>query len=117
MCNTQFGYFNPSYKTVDQIKSNLKNLILTQKGSRIMQPMFGTTLYNIIFEQVEVGTIEEYVKADIERAIRMWLPVVVIKDVTIYFIHDKNSIDIAIKYKINIPTEEGREEELNITFE
>lgn len=69
LCNTQFGYFNPSYKTVDQITSNLKNLILTQKGSRPMQPMFGTSIYKILFEQVDEQYLREYVLSDIKNAV------------------------------------------------
>ena len=43
--------FNLSYSTEEQALSNLKNLILTRQGERIMQPLFGTNLQDSLFEQ------------------------------------------------------------------
>jgi phage baseplate assembly protein W len=43
--------FNLSYSTEEQALSNLTNLILTRQGERIMQPFFGTTLQDSLFEQ------------------------------------------------------------------
>ena len=45
------GVFGLSYSTEDQAVSNLKTLILTKKGERFMQPDFGTTLVDSLFEQ------------------------------------------------------------------
>ena len=45
------GYFAQSYQTSEQVKSNIKNLILTRKGERLMHPNFGTDLYNTLFNQ------------------------------------------------------------------
>ena len=44
------GYFAVNYTTKNQIKSNLKNLILTEPGERIANPKFGTPLRKFIFE-------------------------------------------------------------------
>ena len=49
------GYFAQSYQTSEQVKSNIKNLILTRKGERLMHPTFGTDLCLIglpIFHQL-----------------------------------------------------------------
>ena len=43
--------FNSTYSTKDQIKTNLLNLILTEKGERINEPYFGLGLKKLIFEQ------------------------------------------------------------------
>ena len=45
------GVFAQTYSTEDQAISNLKNLILTRKGERFMQPDFGTDIYDSLFEQ------------------------------------------------------------------
>ena len=42
--------FNQSFVTSDQVESNLKNLLLTKKGERLLQPNFGTNLHNLLFE-------------------------------------------------------------------
>ena len=45
--------FNSTYTTKDQIKSNLINYFLTNKGERIMQPNFGSNLRAFVFEQLD----------------------------------------------------------------
>ena len=42
--------FNQSFKTADQAKSNIKNLLLTKKYERLMQPQFGSGLQELLFE-------------------------------------------------------------------
>ena len=41
--------FKSSYTTEEQAISNLKNLILTRKGERPFQPLFGTDVYSLLF--------------------------------------------------------------------
>ena len=42
--------FNQSFKTAEQASSNIKNLLLTKRGERIMQPNFGSGLQELLFE-------------------------------------------------------------------
>ena len=42
--------FGQSYSTEEQVISNLKNLLLTRKGERVMQPLFGTDIFDKLFE-------------------------------------------------------------------
>ena len=42
--------FNQSFTTAVQIESNIKNLLLTKKGERLMQPDFGCGLQELLFE-------------------------------------------------------------------
>ena len=42
--STGKGVFESSYTTQQAVISNLKNLILTTKGERYMQPEFGTSI-------------------------------------------------------------------------
>ena len=44
------GYFAVNYTTKEQIKTNLRNLILTEPGERLSNPKFGTPLRKFIFE-------------------------------------------------------------------
>lgn len=48
--NSQYGYFNPTLYTKDQIKANLKNLILTSKGQRVLNTDFGTQFSKLLFQ-------------------------------------------------------------------
>jgi phage baseplate assembly protein W len=65
--------FAQSYSTEQQAISNLKNLLLTRKGERVMQPNFGTDIQSILFEQNT-----EDVASDLESSLRtdieFWLP-------------------------------------------
>ena len=44
--------FKSSYLTKDQVISNVRNLILTNKGERIMNPDFGTNIYNLYLSRI-----------------------------------------------------------------
>ena len=43
--------FSGTQTVKEQVKSNLLNLLLTEKGERINQPDFGIGLKNLLFEQ------------------------------------------------------------------
>lgn len=80
--NNPNGVFNVSYTNVDQVLSNLKNLLLTQKGERIMQPDFGTDLQYYLFEQItDELTFKEQLLGEIRSALGMWMPYVTISEV------------------------------------
>jgi hypothetical protein len=42
--------FNQSFSIADQVKSNIKNLLLTKKYERVMQPELGSGLQELLFE-------------------------------------------------------------------
>lgn len=69
--------FDLSYSTQDQAISNLKNLLLTRRGERIMEPFFGTTIQDALFEP-NTETLIELVKDSVQSAIEYWLPYIII---------------------------------------
>ena len=44
------GFFEQAFTSREQAKSNLINLLLTERGERVMQPDFGTGLKSLLFE-------------------------------------------------------------------
>ena len=50
--------FGDNYTTQDQIKTNLTNFFLTNKGERVMQPNFGANLREFVFEQINSPTFD-----------------------------------------------------------
>ena len=71
--NSDKGFFNKSYTTLEQAKSNLKNLLLTQKGERPFQPELGTNIYRILFEPI-TDSMPDRIAESIEDGIQKWLP-------------------------------------------
>jgi phage baseplate assembly protein W len=69
--------FDLSYSTEEQLLSNLKNLLFTNKGERVMQPEFGTDLIYHIFEP-NLAELNDKIASSIEAAILYWLPYVTI---------------------------------------
>ena len=80
--SSQSGYFNQSFTTLDQVTSNVINLLLTIPGERLMQPTFGSKLHEHLFEQLDEFT-SEVIKDSIEESIKEWLPYVVIEELDV----------------------------------
>jgi phage baseplate assembly protein W len=50
--------FNPIYITNEQIKSNIINFVLTNKGEKLFQPNYGADLRRMIFENIDINTLK-----------------------------------------------------------
>ena len=73
------GLFDLSYSTQEQAISNLKNLLLTNIGERIMQPTFGTAIQKYLFQPIQ--TIEfSNIRQAVVSAIQFWLPYIIVKE-------------------------------------
>ena len=83
------GYFEQSYQTIDQVKSNIKNLFLTKQGERLMQPEFGCELWKLIFEQND-EELENVIDDTIRETLAFWMPFVTIEQIVI----KRDSLDI-----------------------
>jgi len=85
------GVFSTNYTTLTQAKDNLKNLILTKKGERLMNPEFGCDVWLVLFEQMHGATIESRIETAIVDAVDTWLPYLSLT--SIVFDYDDNDID------------------------
>jgi phage baseplate assembly protein W len=82
--NNPNGIFFQSTTNINQVYSNLKNLLMTAKGERYMLPEFGTEIKYILFENItDEDTFIEEIKTDISNALKMWLPYLVIEELTV----------------------------------
>jgi len=97
MGGDKFGTFNLLYNTKDQILANLKNLILTMKGERIMEPEFGTNIYRLLFENGKPEILERRIKDDIKASVKRWLPVLTLDYVGAEFYEHNITISIAFR--------------------
>ena len=74
--------FNQSFTTKEQVESNLKNLLFTKKGERIMQPEFGCGLQELLFQPND-SDLEEQIEDTITEAVSFWLPYIRINGIDI----------------------------------
>ena len=96
------GFFRQSKTIQEQVKSNIKNLLLTSKGERVFQPDFGCDLKNVIFEQIDIQSLDE-VDESIREALSTWLPYVNINDLIL--VQDEsnpNEITISLEYSTTL---------------
>ena len=87
--------FKLNYTTLDQAIANAKNLLLTNKGERIMQPEFGCDLRNTLFENITTDLVET-VEDRIRSNFNYWLPYIFINTLNIVPYEDVNRIDIKL---------------------
>jgi len=96
------GYFEQAFTSFDQAKTNLKNLLLTRKGERIMQPNFGTGLHSLLFEPM-TDEYESKLRDTITRNVSYWLPYINIKDIEVEMtneLKDKNQANLYLQFTV-----------------
>jgi len=91
------GFFPGTSTTLSQTGSNIRNLLLTNKGERVGQPTFGCGLLKVLFEPLSDDLIND-VETNISEAMAEWLPHVTIN-------------------KLNVEQDEIEVNQLNIDFE
>ena len=99
------GVFNKTYSTKDQIKSNLINLLLTDKGERIMNPEFGTDLRRSLFDNM-TNSSSELLRLKIIDSINIFIPEILLEEVKVEPDFDYNTLNVTINYRLaisNIP--------------
>tara|TARA_R110002096_G_scaffold267779_5_gene461505 strand:+ start:368 stop:778 length:411 start_codon:yes stop_codon:yes gene_type:complete len=94
------GMWNKNYNTSAQVKDNLRNLILTMKGERLMQPEFGCDLYQLLFEQMYNADLAITARAAIKSALKRWIPYVTLGNVSTTSVPDRNQILIKVTYSV-----------------
>tara|TARA_R110002074_G_scaffold362660_1_gene535787 strand:+ start:3904 stop:4344 length:441 start_codon:yes stop_codon:yes gene_type:complete len=74
--------FRPIYVDIDQASENLKNLLLTRFGERVLQPTFGCKLFEILF-QPNVFELKDKIKDVILQPVNFWLPYITIDEIDV----------------------------------
>ena len=99
-------------KTIrEQVKSNLINLLLTEKGERVNEPNFGVGLKQILFEQhLNPSELEE----KINFQINFYIPEIQLLSVEAGEIDDEHRVYLTITYKFKT---DGSTDALTTTFQ
>ena len=79
--NSNESLFEMTYSIEEQVKVNLKNLILTKKGEYLCNPEFGTNLIKI-YNSTNLEDIEDIAMNEIESAVSIYMPFIKLKSYT-----------------------------------
>jgi len=105
--------FNPTFTTKEVIRTNLINWLLTNKGERVMKPLFGANLRDFIGEGINDGT-NSAITTRIKDNVTLQFPEITIQNINFDNQPDRNTINLFINYIIsNI----GVEDEINIAIQ
>jgi phage baseplate assembly protein W len=108
--------FEQTFTSFEAAKSNLRNLLLTRQGERVMQPEFGTGLHELLFGQIDED-FETNIQTTLTDSVSFWLPYITIDEITIEAtdeMKDKNQVGLEVSFKV------GTDEQistLGITFQ
>lgn len=92
--------FNSTITTKDQIKSNLINYVLTNKGERLYDPNFGGDIRRAIFEANDDLTFDA-IATRLEEEILQYVPNIILQSIIIKRDPDRNLVNIIINYQLN----------------
>lgn len=97
----QDGPFKLNKTIQESVKQNFKNLILTNKGERIMDPLFGVGIYSYLFENYSQAT-QSIINAEVVSQVNKYLPFITIQQLLLNETSTNlNQFYIYIKYSIN----------------
>lgn len=105
--NQGYGPYTPLEEIQDVVKQNLKMLILTNPGERIMMPSFGVGIRRTLFEN-KSPNYNSIIESRIKNQVNSYLPFIEIKKIVISDLVDnlnnfyENSVQVSIYY--NVPT-------------
>lgn len=103
--------FTQTYTTQEQIKSNIINYILTDRGERVFNPTFGSNIRASVFENITSNLLQN-LQITLQDDLKMNFPSVNFYKIEITPDYDINIINIAIYYSVyNNPVTE-----INITL-
>ena len=104
--------FNQTFETKDAIKTNLINYFLTARGERFLNPDFGNSLQNLLFDNITQDKVTE-IDSLIREDLRIFFPKIEPVEVSTVGDPDNNTVQFSLRYKI---TDTDVEDEVTINF-
>lgn len=94
---SQYSIFVINYTTKDQVKSNLINYMLTNKGERPFNPEFGADLRRLLFDQQSDFTIA---KDLLLQNLGLYFPMINVNNLDFTPDADRNVLNIKLDYSL-----------------
>ena len=86
-------------KDASAIKQAIVNLLLTNKGERLMNPTYGSDIRSYLFEPMDYGTANQ-IKNNIRDTIETFEPRIRVRQISATPNFDDNGFDITMTYSI-----------------
>lgn len=93
------------------IKGNVKQILGTRRGERVMLPRFGTRLWEYIFDPIDNVT-AQFLRTEIKDTLREWEPRITVQDIEITQNPQEHHIRIRIVYRTETA---GSEQTVDLT--
>jgi phage baseplate assembly protein W len=84
----------------EAVKEAIKNLILTDRGERLMQPLVGGNIRAMLFENNTPATIK-IIQETVKETIRIYEPRATLLDVIVQSSLDESTVQVTIYFYIN----------------
>ena len=96
------GYLEVTNDVVDAIRSNVRSLLMTNWGERVMHPDLGCTLREFLFEQ-RTAALQAKIAARINSQLEQWMPFLSLVGLFVTFSDDDTSIpDPGFRSDLNV---------------
>ena len=96
---SDYGFFKQNQRYYDQLRDNIRTLMLTIKGERPNNPTFGTDLMRFIFEQNEPEVLLDKAQETITEALEAHMPFVSLKDIRVIPSNDPYMFNIGAAFE------------------
>tara|TARA_Y100000310_G_C20215076_1_gene593151 strand:+ start:127 stop:579 length:453 start_codon:yes stop_codon:yes gene_type:complete len=89
------GWGASTQTTLIAVKNNLKNLVSTEKGERIMQPTLGVALRKFLFEPFTPDVVDG-VKNAINESTNYWLPFIQLNNIDVRMSNEQGADFVSV---------------------
>ena len=112
------GWFASTKTTIEAIKNNIRNLLNTNAGERLMQPNIGLNLRRSLFEQINEESLIG-IQDSIMDSFNIWLPFIEVRDIQIFTNTNDSSVgtnEVRLKILFNIIKDPNTLESVDVTI-
>lgn len=108
------GYFEVTEGELEAVKHDIRSLLVTNWGERVMHFNFGCNLREFIFEQKKEADLRRRIADRVNDQIALWLPFVVLDELNVLFTVDRpeipeNGIGVSMAFRLTSkPDLQGR---------
>jgi len=113
------GWFASTTTTIEAVKNNIRNLLQTNQGERLMQPRLGINLRRLLFEQISDENLLS-IQDSILDIFKFWLPFVEVRNIELFTTNDDTTIhsnEIRIKILFNLKQDPNTLDSVTIDFQ